>query len=938
MELLTSSPVKCKLGSYFFKGPKRQWSDALAVVVSLLGLLTLGEYLTGVSLGIDRIFVDDLRLAGQSFPGRPSPQAAVNFTPIGISLLYQNHRLPSHVAQICTLAVGANAIVAMTGYLFSTEQYHGFPVYAPALGMAVHTAGAFVMLAIALLFSRPRDGMMSLMTSETRSGGIARRVLLAGIVAPPLVGMLTRLGVVIGLFDVSVQASLFGVIIVGLIVRITWKAASYSERDELLARASLEESKTANENLKKAIDERRIIENALRLSEAKATRIVSISADAIISIDEGQHITMFNDGAEKIFGYTKAEALGASLDLLLPARFHSTHRQLVDNFAAGQQMARSMGERNATISGRRKNGEEFPADASISKVEVEGKEILTVALRDVSNQKRIENEQRFLADVGSILASSLEYEKTLDNIMQLAVRDLADFCIIYAIEKNTATKRSKVVSRDPDKSWVCDLFLNLSFDQAWQNSVDSTIETRTSLLVEQMPTEQIESASYSEKHLKALRAAGAKSFILSPIIAHGRPLGAIKLIASSSSRGYSLSDLPLVEELARRAAIAIENAQLHRKAQSAKLIADNIPAMMAYWDKDQRCQFANRSYIDWFGFDPEMLVGRTMHDLLGPSLYEKNLPYIRGALAGKRQSFERDLKYRMTGEMRHTSALYIPEIGINEVLGFFVLVFDVTDLKNAQLVAMEERETALAAVRTREDVLSIISHDLKNPLASIGLVAQHLQRINQIELRQVQDYANRVQRSVGQMNSLIGDLLDFGKIHAGTFSVELYREAPMDVILPAADGVRTLAEAKRQQFEVDISPTLPSVTCDSGRIGQVLSNLLGNAVKFTPAGGTVRLIATQTNDEVLISVSDTGPGIPADHLPKVFDRYWQAKETKQLGSGLGLAIAKGIIDAHGSRIWAVSQVGKGSCFSFTLPLANSELPRNHLYFKGTAER
>ncbi len=169
------------------------------------------------------------------------------------------------------------------------------------------------------------------------------------------------------------------------------------------------------------IMERKRLEEDLRLSEARSSGILSISADAIISIDEEQRIVLFNDGAEKIFGYSKAEAIGASLDTLIAERFRAIHREHVARFRAGPATARRMGERETPIFGLRKNGEEFPADAAISKLAVNGKSILTVALRDITDQKLVENEQRFLAEVGAILTSTLNYEETLSNIADLAV-------------------------------------------------------------------------------------------------------------------------------------------------------------------------------------------------------------------------------------------------------------------------------------------------------------------------------------------------------------------------------------------------------------------------------------------------------------------------------------------------------------------------------------
>src|SRR5262249_45816943 len=157
------------------------------------------------------------------------------------------------------------------------------------------------------------------------------------------------------------------------------------------------------------------------------------------------------------FGYSKTEVIGASLDILIPERFRVIHREHVAGFIAGDETTRRLGQRGAAIFGLRKNGEEFPADAAISKLDVGSKRIMTVALRDITGQKRIENEQRFLADVGAVLTSTLDYEDTLRNIAQLAVRDLADLCIIDVVEEGGKAARLKVMSRDSSLTSLCDL-------------------------------------------------------------------------------------------------------------------------------------------------------------------------------------------------------------------------------------------------------------------------------------------------------------------------------------------------------------------------------------------------------------------------------------------------------------------------------------------------
>src|SRR5262245_33532100 len=243
------------------------------------------------------------------------------------------------------------------------------------------------------------------------------------------------------------------------------------------------------------ITERKRVEQALRLSEAKFSGIVSIAADAIISIDEDQQITIFNEGAERIFGYSKAEVIGRSLDILIPERFRAIHQEHVARFATGQATARRVGGRQTPIIGLRKNGEEFPADATISKLDVGGKRMMTVALRDITELKRVENEQRFLADVGEVLTSTLDYEETLRNIAQLAVRDLADFCIVDIVEEMVGTRRLKVLSRDPSKAWICDLFMQVPLEAGHTPLVRSVLANRQTVLYRSLSSETFTSAS-----------------------------------------------------------------------------------------------------------------------------------------------------------------------------------------------------------------------------------------------------------------------------------------------------------------------------------------------------------------------------------------------------------------------------------------------------------
>jgi len=237
-------------------------------------------------------------------------------------------------------------------------------------------------------------------------------------------------------------------------------------------------------------------------------------------------------------------------------------------------------------------------------------------------------------------------------------------------------------------------------------------------------------------------------------------------------------------------------------------------------------------------------------------------------------------------------------------------------IENARLYFLARR-----AIKSREDILAVVSHDLKNPVMVIGLVAKVLRQSKELETGQIAEFSNKIERAADKMLHLISQLLDFSRIESGTFFVSPQAETLKNIILPAIDGMRPLAEARQQTIECQIESNLPEVAADGARVGQVLSNLVSNAIKFSTEGAKIVVSVREQDNSIVVGVSDNGRGIAREHLSRVFDRYWQAEDTKHTGMGLGLSIAKGIVEAHGGKIWVDSELGKGSSVSFTLPLA-----------------
>lgn len=251
-----------------------------------------------------------------------------------------------------------------------------------------------------------------------------------------------------------------------------------------------------------------------------------------------------------------------------------------------------------------------------------------------------------------------------------------------------------------------------------------------------------------------------------------------------------------------------------------------------------------------------------------------------------------------------------PELELARELGQRVA----NSIDNAQLYAGARRAT-----RMRDDVLAVVSHDLRNPLSTIMMRAEQLRQISGLAPELVKPVAG-IQQSAERMARLIDDLLDVARVDSGQLSVELTRVSAASLVGEALAMFEAMAAER--SIRLESSGVVPAdLLCDHGRVLQVLSNLVGNALKFSPEGATISIAGASRAGWYELSVADRGTGIAPDRLAHVFERHWQAPETKHRGSGLGLYICKGIVDAHGGRIWAESVPDQGSVFHFTVPLA-----------------
>jgi PAS domain S-box-containing protein len=292
---------------------------------------------------------------------------------------------------------------------------------------------------------------------------------------------------------------------------------------------------------------------------------------------------------------------------------------------------------------------------------------------------------------------------------------------------------------------------------------------------------------------------------------------------------------------------------------------------------------------------------------------------------------------RLLREMGARSVIVVPLISRGEPLGGLTLVYAESGRRygEAEVLLAEElgRRAAQAidnarlyqeakrAIRTRDDLLAVVSHDLKNPLNVVSMVAGILQmeEAGGEHGDLVRKHGQLLGRATKRMLGLIDDLLDLASIEAGRLSMETADESVTELALAAIDLLQPVAVQKGADVRWTEGEVLPRVRADRRRVQQVLSNLIGNALKFVRTGGSITVRAHASPGEVVFEVADDGPGIAADHLPYLFERFWKAPGDARAGTGLGLYIVHGIVSAHGGRVWAESEPGRGSRFYFTLP-------------------
>lgn len=595
--------------------------------------------------------------------------------------------------------------------------------------------------------------------------------------------------------------------------------------------------------------------------------------------------------------------------------------------------------------------------------------------RDVTERKRVEEASAFVASASRVLATTLSLETIVENLSRLVVPPLADWCIVQVTDGEGRLHPVEIAHQNAGQTaLVWDLLRRWPNRSEHFGNAASVVSTGRSELLSRIGDE-LESRASDRELLRILQQLGFRSAITVPLQARGRTFGALQLISAESERIYNAADLRFAEEIASWAALAIDNAQLYRQAEEARLAAETsraqLEALATVSDQiavsldpdDALRQLAARvvpafsDYCITYATAEETLrpLGFAHRDAARVPLVEAlarelrvsvgdSLPVDGGVLRMNEPSvltapppiFGAVGADVSAGEGRSQleprSVITVPLFARGRTLGAILFAttndsgrrFAEADLKIAMELASRAAllvdnarlyAEARSAVRSRDELVAFISHDLRDPLQSISAATATLRLEPQTDDNA--DSLESIARASTQMRRLVQDLLDVSMLEAGRLPINREPVDLRDLILEVQTLALPQIKASQTSIETKVAPDLPRLALDRHRILQVLLNLVGNAIKFVGPGGLVTIGVDRHPDAVRIWVHDNGLGIRGDQLDRVFDRFWRSG--RGAGAGLGLAVAKGVVEMHGGQIGVTSQPGAGSLFFFTLP-------------------
>ena len=534
---------------------------------------------------------------------------------------------------------------------------------------------------------------------------------------------------------------------------------------------------------------------------------------------------------------------------------------------------------------------------------------VTCTATDVTDRKRIEEGQRFLAAASALLAASLDEETTFASIARLAVPTLGDWCTVDLVGEDGTVRRVAAAHADPSRDPVAKQLIGLGPRVESPFGVALALRTGEPVLHAQISDDVLASVASTAEHLRILRALDERSAMVVPLNARGRTLGAIMVVAGSNRRPYDAADLPLAEDLARRAALALDNARLYEAQRVARVEAEAAEARyrglltgtadaVIVSDEAGRVLEINPSFTALTGYTLDELRTLPPGRLAAPGPRWVEVQRVRlteqGAWSGELEVRRKD--WTIVPVEASVSAVRLPT--------GTVLMGVLRDITARRAVA-----------RLEQEFIAMVSHELKSPLTAIKGFTDLMRRDATYNARAVETVlaqANRLER-------LVDDLLETSRRAAGRLDLRPSRINVAALASAAADRVRAVTSSHSIRVEGGDRPI--DAWGDEGRLEQIIGNLLSNAVKYAPAGSEIVVRVEELADVVRVSVIDQGPGIAPEIQAQVFERFYRAEgtATRAQGLGLGLYVSRLLVEAHGGEIGVRSTPGQGAAFFFTIP-------------------
>lgn len=526
----------------------------------------------------------------------------------------------------------------------------------------------------------------------------------------------------------------------------------------------------------------------------------------------------------------------------------------------------------------------------------------------LETERRLRERANFLASAGELLASSLDHEQTLTQVARLAVPELADWCAVDLLsEDGTQIERLAVAHVDPAMvRWAQELGdrYRPSLDAA--RGVARVIRAREPEFVPEVTDELLVAASEGDpERLEILRRLGLRSAIVVPLVAHDRPLGALSLIRSSAEECYTDEDVDLAVDLSRRAAMAVEAAllfrQTQRQAEAARALDHTLDAVLLL-DPGGSIRYWNPAAERLFGLRAEAVLGRRAADMV--------------------PSWQDVVEHASLGADR--AAAVPATVPISTPRGELWCSFVAITFDDGCVYSFRDVTAERALERARSEFIATASHELRTPVAAIYGASRTLRRTD-IDLPDDQQelFLQIIEAESERLRMTTDQLLTAGRLDGGRLELVV---SPMDVARVVDDAVQParLAAPDTISFEVTSEQTPLLAHADEDTLRQVLGNLLDNAVKYSPDGGTVAVRLREAGQFVEIAVSDEGIGIPPEAQGRVFEKFFRADPNLSRGvggSGLGLYIAKELVERMDGQINVDSSPGRGSTFTVRLPRA-----------------